>query len=319
MNAVEVAVVGGGPAGLSAAIAAARAGARVALLEENRSLGGQLRYRIAALPGLEPRVRFPSDLAESLIGEARGAGVDLRPGAVAWGLFAGPVLAVSDGPSSSQIEPSQIVLATGSTDLPFPFLGGSLPGVLTARATQILLHVYRVLPSRRFAVVGTGTEADELCRDVVAAGGEIVVRIDPELDGQDLAAEGAEGVRALTIAGNRYEVETIVVAIGRQPDAELALMADCEAGYDPRLGGLVPLRDADLRTSIPGILVAGDAAGVCNVATALAEGTFAGLSAAAALGLISEADLDAARRVYHEAAAHRAADAASLRAVPTHV
>jgi sarcosine oxidase subunit alpha len=307
VNGVQLAVVGGGPAGLSAAIAAARAGARVVLFDENPSLGGQLRYRIAELPNIEPPLNFPPRLTEALVGEARDAGVDLRAAATAWGLFAGPVLAVADESGSSQMEPAAIVLATGSTDLPFSFPGGSLPGVLTGRAIQILLHVHRILPGRRFAVVGAGTEADEVCRDVATAGGEVVLRIDPARHSSDLAAEGDQGIHTITVAGKRHDVETIVVAVGRRPDAELALMIECAAGYSPALGGLVPLRDGDLRTSVPGIFVAGDAAGTCDVATALAEGNFAGLSAAAALGLVSGATLDEART------------AASLRPVPTHL
>jgi thioredoxin reductase len=319
VNDVQIAVVGAGPAGLSASIAAANAGARVVLIDENRSLGGQLRYRIADLPNLDSPLNRPHRLAAALIEEARNAGVDLRPNVIAWGLFAGPALAVSGTTDSYQIEPEQTVLATGSTDLPFPFPGGSLPGVLTARAIQILLHVHRVLPGRRFAVIGAGTEAAEVCRDIATVGGTVAVRIDPHVHGQDPLADGTDGVRAITVAFERHEVDTIVVAVGRQPDAELALMAECEAGFAPALGGFVPLRDANLRTSISGILVAGDAAGTGDVATAIAEGRFAGVSAAAALGLISDATLDEARIAYTEATGDRAATTASLLAVPTHV
>jgi thioredoxin reductase len=319
VRAVQVAVVGGGPAGLTAAIAAARSGARVVLLDENRSLGGQLRYRIAELPELDSSSNRPPRLAKALIGEARDAGVDLRPGTVAWGLFADRVLAVAEGEESYHLEAEQIILATGSTDLPVPFAGGSLPGVMTSRAIQILLHIHRVLPGRRFAVIGIGIEAEEVGRDIAAAGGQVVVRIDPARHGTDLLAEGDDGVRAVTIAGERYDVDAIIVAGGRQPDAQLALMAECDAGYAPALGGIVPLRDADLRSSIPGIFVAGDGAGICDVATAIAEGRLAGLSAAATLGLLSAETLSAARSAYSNAVRDRAAIVDSLHAVRTHV
>ncbi|HKG27416.1 MAG TPA: FAD-dependent oxidoreductase, partial [Thermomicrobiales bacterium] len=289
MSDAQVAVVGGGPAGLSAALAAARAGAGVVLFDENPSFGGQLRYRIADLPPLE----FPPRLAEKLIAEARNAGVELRPQTVVWGLFPGGVLAVSEGIDSYQIRADQIVLATGSTDLPFTFPGGSLPGVMTARGLQILLHVQRVLPARHFAVVGAGPEAVEVRRDIELADGRVVVQVDPECDGSSLAAEGEDAVQAMDIAGDRHEVDAVVIAIGRQPDNELAQMVACEAGFSAELGGFVPLRDANLRTSVPGILVAGDAAGICDAGMAIAEGRFAGLSAAAALGLVSDGTLDA--------------------------
>ncbi|HEY7035993.1 MAG TPA: FAD-dependent oxidoreductase [Thermomicrobiales bacterium] len=316
MNNVQIAVVGGGPAGLSASIAAARAGARVVLFDENRSLGGQLRYRSAELSDLDPPLNVPPRLAAALSGDARDAGVDLRLGATVWGLFAGPILAVADATGSYQLQPEQIVLATGSTDLPFPFPGGSLPGVLTARAVQILLHLHHVLPGRRFAVIGSGDAAEEVSRDIVAAGGAVVARLAPDRHGPNLIAEGDDGIRAIGFAGERHEVDTIVVAVGRQPDAELALMVECDAGYSPALGGFVPLRDAELRTSLPGILVAGDVAGICDVATALAEGRFAGLSAAAALGLISDTELDEARADFAGSAFDRIATVSGLSAVP---
>ncbi len=309
MRGVQVAVVGGGPAGLSAAAAAAHAGAHVLLLDENRALGGQLRYRLTDLP----------DLAETLIAEARDAEADLRTAAVAWGLFSGPMLAVSEPQDAYHLRADHVILATGSTDLPFTFPGGSLPGVLTSRAIQMLLHVHRVLPGRRFAIVGSGSEAEEAGRDISLAGGHVAVQIDPRLNGADLTAEGDDGVEAVTVAGVRHEVDVVVIAAGRQPDAELALMAECGAGYAATLGGFIPLRDHDLRTSVPGILVAGDAAGIGDVATAIAEGRFAGVSAAAALGLVTDKELAAARIAYTRATGDRAAIAAALLPVPTHV
>jgi sarcosine oxidase subunit alpha len=320
VRSVQVAIVGGGPAGLSAAIASARNGARVALLDENASLGGQLRYRIAAPPNLDPPADLPPRLAERLIAEAQGAGVEFHPHAVVWGLFPGGVLAVSADDGSYHLRANQVVLATGSTDAPFIFPGGTLPGVMAARGLQILLHLHRILPARRFAVVGSGPEATEVRRDIELAGGRVIVQVDPDRDGSGLSAEGDDAVRSAVVAGKRHEVGAIVVAVGRQPDNELALMVECEAGFSAELGGFVPLRDHDLRASVPGVLVAGDAAGVCDAGTALAEGRFAGLSAAATGGLVSQEALDDARREYHaRVAAERVAVAASLRPTPTHV
>jgi sarcosine oxidase, subunit alpha len=314
---VRVAVVGGGPAGLAAATAAADAGARVGLFEENPTPGGQLRYRIAEQPGVGERPLRAPALAEGLVADARAAGVDLRTGAVAWGLFAGNVLGVVERGVAYHLEAERIVLATRSTDLPFPFPGGSLPGVLTGRALQILLHVHRVLPGQRFAVVGTGWEAREVAVDVELAGGTVVAWIDPAADA--IVARGDRGVSRLWVGADERDVDAVVVAVGRQPDVELALMAGCDAGYFAALGGLVPLRDDDLRSSVHGLFIAGDAAGVCDVATAVAEGRFAGRSAAASLGLVERGALDEARRDHLAAVGDRAGVAAVLSAAPTRV
>jgi thioredoxin reductase len=299
MRRAQVAVVGGGPAGLSAATTAARAGAQVILLDENHKLGGQLRYRLTESPGFDNLPR----LGTSLIAEARDAGIDLHAGAVVWGLFPGSILAVTEPDNAYHLQADQIILATGSTDLPFTFPGSSSPGVMTSRAIQIILHIHRVLPGRRFAVIGTGPEAEEVSRDIELAGGQVVARVDPE-----------HGISAMA-----DDIDITIIAVGRQPDCELALMVECEAGYATNLGGHVPLRDQNLRSSVPGIIVAGDAGGVCDVATAIAEGQFAGLSAAAALGLLTNDALAGARTTYISATGDRAATAATLIPVPTHV
>jgi thioredoxin reductase len=319
MRRTQIAVVGGGPAGLAAAAAAAGTGAEVVLFDENPMLGGQLRYRIAEVSmwGSDP-IR-PHQLAESAIVDARAAGVELRTGAVVWGLFAGPILAVSTAGASFRIAAERIVLAIGSTDLPFPFAGGTLPGVMTARAVQLLLHLHRVLPGRRFAVIGARSEAVEVADDIAAAGGEVVVRIDPDLPDQAIVAEGEDGVRRIITGGRTDEVDAVAVAVGRQPDAELALMAECEAAYDAQLGGFVPLRDPHLRSSVPGIMIAGDCGGVCDVPTAFEEGRLAGLSAASSLGLVDEEALRPARSVFRAGAAERARAVAALVATAVRV
>jgi sarcosine oxidase subunit alpha len=309
MRDVQVAVVGGGPAGLSAAISAARSGARTMLLDAQPDLGGQLRYRTTRISfGIAPRtfdVR-PWVMRNGLIVQARHAGVDLRPGALAWGLFEGNVLTVVEpaAAASYQLAAERIVLATGSTDLPFPFPGGTLPGVFAARALQILLHVHRILPGKRVVVLGGGPEAEEIANDVRQAGGRVVLKVAPTARGA-IAAEGSGGVEAFVLRGQRLAADVVAVAVGRQPDPQLALMAECAAGYSDGFGGFVPVRDDRLVTTQPGILVAGDAAGLCDILTALAEGTLAGVSAAAGLGLTSEQAIAGARTMLDRTAPGR--------------
>ena len=314
---VQVAVVGGGPAGLSAAIAAATAGARTVLIDEQAAPGGQLRYRsLEIAPDAAAAALRPAALAAALRSEAEAAGVDLRSGTVAWGLFEADVLGVADERSAYLLRPDVIVLATGSTDRPLPLAGGSLPGVLSARAVQILLNRDRVLPGRRFAVLGTGDEAATVAAEIRLAGGDVIGPVDPG-DGRAVSATGSDGVQAISIDGRHEETDVVVVAVGRQPDAALALMAGCAFGFDSAGQCHVPVLDDDLGTTDPRLLVAGDAAGVTDVATALAEGRFAGISAAAKLGLVDAAALGDARRAYQEACPERVAGRRRLR--PTYV
>lgn len=285
MRSVRVAVIGAGPAGLSAAVAAAQAGAQVLLLDENSTVGGQLRYRVMPVAGLAGEVVPAFQLARALRGEAETAGVELVSAARVWGIFPDRVVAVAEGERSWLVRAEQIVVATGSVDLPLPFPGWTLPGVFTARAVQILLHVHHVIPGARFAVIGAGALADEIARDVATAGGEVIARVEPRAMAEDGAVEGGTSVTALHVGGQRYPVDTVVVAAGRQPDAHLALMAGCAAAFDPERGTWVPVRNELLQTGVPGIAVAGDAGGAGNVESALAEGQVAGLAAAVSLGL----------------------------------
>lgn len=313
MKHVQIAVIGGGPAGLSAAIAAAHAGIPVTLFDEQPTLGGQLRYRI-----LDGETAI-APLRESLTTEAVAVGVDLQPNTRVWGLFANRVLGIAQADRSTLVQADQIILATGSTDLPHPFIGGSLPGVMTARGLQMLLHCARIIPGQRFAIVGTGPEAIEVARDIELAGGQIVVTVDHLRSNGTLEAEGDEGVHSMTVAGSRYDVDVVVIAVGRQPDAELAMMVECECGYSPALGGIIPLRNDHVRSSVPGILVAGDAAGIGDLATVLAEGTFAGASAAQSLGVVSAESLAASRVTYCQAIGSSAERGSGAMPVPIHV
>jgi len=315
----QVAVVGGGPAGLAAAVGAAEAGARVTLLDEWPDLGGRLRYESGPLSlPWRPDESAPAPiLADGLIDHAVALGVDLRPASVVWGVLDGTTLGVAAAcpatteeagarrPISSLLQPGVLILAPGSTDLPHPFPGATLPGVWSARALLILLNRDRVLPGRRLAILGTGPEAAAVAAAVARAGIETAATVDPTT--APVGAEGDERVRAILIDGKRIPVDLIAVAVGRQPDAALALMAGVGVGFEPLLGGHVPALDDRLRTTTPAIFVAGDAAGPADPTTALAEGRLAGLAAAATVGLAAPALAEAETALARAAAARLAA------------
>lgn len=325
----QVAVVGGGPAGLAAAIAAAGAGADVVLLDEWPVLGGRLRYEVApvvvswvdvAAPVSPPR------LADRLVAEATALGVDLRPAAIAWGLFpettlavasaADPAVSLAAGPpdhgsdvagkaSSFALRPEVLILATGATDASWSFAGGTLPGVWSARAVEMLLNRDRVRVGERVAIVGSGPEANALAATIRLAGAEVAVMIDPLRS--TVVAEGRGRVDAVVVGGDRIAVDVVAVAVGRQPDAALAMMGAAAFAFDEALGGHVPLLDDRLRSSLPNVVVAGDAAGPTDPATALAEGRLAGLGAAALLGLATDELVVEARLALRAAAGDRVA------------
>lgn len=288
----RIVVAGGGPAGLAAAAVAGRAGADVLLLEERPEAGGQLRYRAQPVEFDSGGVESPALLAARLQAAAIEGGAEIRAGAVVAGWFPGNEVLVVEGPRATRVAADALIVATGSTDLPYPFPGATLPGVFSARGLQVLLNTHRVRPGRRVAVIGGGDEAEEIINDAVLAGCEIVWSgIAPA---SFLRAEGPDAVSAIVVGQDRHEVDAIAIAVGRQPDAALATMAGTPVGFAAELGGYTPSLNDRLASGIPGLFVAGDAAGVGSVAAAIAEGHLAGLGAAHSLGLIDAARVDEA-------------------------
>jgi pyruvate/2-oxoglutarate dehydrogenase complex dihydrolipoamide dehydrogenase (E3) component len=279
----QVTVVGGGPAGISAAMAAAESGAQTLLVDEQAALGGQLRWRLSTvgIPHANLAARPGPTLARDLAAwlGTRGDRLEIATGTVAWGLFEDNVLGLSTEENAYQVQSDAIVLATGSTDVALPFPGWTLPGVMMARALQIFMHVHRVLPARRWVVLGDSDPADEVAHDIEAAGGEVVRRWP---DAGTIEAGGNAQVERVVCDGEAVEADGVALALGRQPDAELAFQAGAAAAFDWTLGGHVPILDADLRTSDSELLVCGDASGICTIEEAALEGRLAGLVAAGA-------------------------------------
>ena len=176
--------------------------------------------------------------------------------------------------------PDAVIVATGSTDLPYPFSGATYPGVLARRAVQILVNQHRVLPGRKVAIIGAGSDADELEIDILLAGGEVVWK--------DVAP-------APMRVGEPPPATHVAIAVGRQADVSVATMAGAALSFAPELGGWVPLADRQMRCPETDVFVAGDAAGVGSVGAAISEGRLAGIAAAAFVGLANERDIEATR------------------------
>ncbi|MEM1187992.1 MAG: FAD-dependent oxidoreductase [Pseudomonadota bacterium] len=150
----DVLVLGAGAGGLSAAIAAARAGVEVLVLDERKVEGGQyFKQPSADLPLLDRQQRSGAELLE----KARASGARLLSGIELWGAFEGPELYASSADGEALIlRPLQLIVATGAYERPRLVPGWTLPGVMTTGAAQTLWRSYRSLPGRRVAVCGSG-------------------------------------------------------------------------------------------------------------------------------------------------------------------
>ena len=167
---VDVLVVGAGPAGLSAAIAAVRSGASVVVLDERPQSGGQ--YFKPLAPSHRTAKPGDSQFAEGLrlTQSAIEQGVRIIQEATVWGADTPQeVIAMVNG-AATLFKPGQLILATGAYERPVPFDNWTLPGVMTTGAAQTLVRSYKVTPGQRVVIAGNGPLNLQLAVEMVRAG-----------------------------------------------------------------------------------------------------------------------------------------------------
>ncbi len=320
----EMAVVGSGPAGMCAALAAVRAGADVVVLDENERAGGQLTKQIHRFFGSRRHGagKRGFEIAAELERECRGEGVELRLSSTVLGFFPGGELMVEGEDGVYVLRARAVVMATGASEKSLAFPGWTLPGVMGAGAAQTLVNLHGVLPGRRVLMVGTGNVGLIVSYQLLQAGAEVVgiLDISDRVGGYEVhyrrvrregvpfylrhrvvEARGEEGVEEVLVEevgrgrGRVLRADAICLAVGLSPLAELAAMRGCRMVYSRELGGFLPWHDGEMRTDRPGTYVAGDAAGVEEASVAMEEGRMAGISAVEDLGRMRGEEAERAR------------------------
>ena len=304
----EVVIIGGGPAGLAAAIEAKKDGCDVLLVDENRRAGGQLFKQLHKFFGSRAHragVRG-IDIGKQLLQETEELGIDFWLNSACIGIFPDKRAAVLRDGKTEIIEAEKLLLCTGGAENPLRFPGWTLPGVMGAGAAQTMANVQRVLPGKRILMIGSGNVGVIVAYQLLQAGADVVGIVEgmpkigaygvhaakirragiPFYLGSTIAeAKGTDHVEKAVIA---TDVDVICVAVGLRPLSELAQMAGVQHDFIPEMGGWMPLHNADMETSVPGIYVAGDTAGVEEASTAMDEGRLAAAAAAEALGHLTK-------------------------------
>jgi D-hydroxyproline dehydrogenase subunit alpha len=308
MTRYDLAVVGAGPAGLSAAAYAAGTGLRVVLVDSAVLPGGQY--------WLHRRYHPPVSTNFEKVNSALGSGgVEHRAETSVWFAEPGFVLHTSTG----RIEADRVVLATGAHDRVLPFPGWDLPGVTTAGGAQALLKGHGVLVGRRIAVAGTGPFLLPVATGLARAGATVVGvfeannparmirhlpvptgklaeaagyaarltrhRIPYRINHTVVAAHGDREVESVSVAGpdgviRRIACDALAVGSGFVPAIELAVLLGARTRLDAD-ANLVVAVDHAQRTSVPGLYAAGEVTGVGGADLAIVEGRLAAAAATA--------------------------------------
>ena len=323
----EIAIVGGGPAGLSASIEARTYGAKVTLVDENQKPGGQLFKQIHKFFGSQEHHAGVRGyiIGEQLLRDCQRLNVEVMLETVVWGIFEGNRLGVVNKSLNRIIKADRIILATGASENPLAFPGWTLPGVMGAGAVQTMMNVHRVLPGKNALMIGSGNVGLIVAYQLLQAGANVHALIEalPRIGGYLVhaaklkragvpiltshtvsEARGTESIeeaivvtldkdyKPITGSEQTFKVDLICIAVGMSPESELCRMAGCRMKYIKELGGHVPIHDERMETTVPGIYVAGDSSGIEEASTAIEEGRLAGLSAAESLGYISKDEFE---------------------------
>lgn len=242
----DLVVLGGGPAGMRAAIAARQHGLRVALIDEGQRSGGQI-YRSPSYPVEDTDLRASPDLSrgEKLRAELAESGTLVLNRHRAW--FVAPGLHVACfGPDGDvALEARAIVLATGTTERVIPIPGSTIPGVIGLAAATILLKAHGALPAGPSVVAGVGPLLYAVAAGLLKAGGEVAAVVDLLRPGDwsaalpglmtrpDLLARGAGWMAALVRAGVPVHAGATVTAVSGADAVEAVEISPVASDWSP--------------------------------------------------------------------------------------
>ncbi|HEY9038203.1 MAG TPA: sarcosine oxidase subunit alpha family protein [Roseovarius sp.] len=287
----DLLVIGAGPSGLSAALAAARSGARVILADEDFAPGGRLNSETLDVDGMAG-----ADWAAQTVAElATMDNVRLMTRTTIYGAFDhgvyGALERCTDHLPGSGGKPRQVlwriyskraVLAAGATERPIAFGNNDRPGIMLASAVRTYVNRFGVTPGQKVAVLTNNDDGWRTASDLAAKGVEIAAIIDTRDRPAVCDVPGARHVRSAGVVdtagrkalkritltdGQMIDVDCLAVSGGWNPAVHLTCHQQGRPVWNEKISAFVPGKDLP-----PGMVVAGAASGALTLAAALDEG-----------------------------------------------
>jgi NADPH-dependent 2,4-dienoyl-CoA reductase/sulfur reductase-like enzyme len=179
MKQYDFAVIGAGPAGLSAAVQASKLGLNTVLIDEQSSPGGQIYRAIEQAPKALQAILGPDYVHGATLAKAlRQSDVEHQPETSVWQLNSEREIGVLHKGQARFITAGRVLIASGAMERPFPIPGWTLPGVMTAGAGQILLKAGGLLPQQKVVLAGCGPLLYLLAWQYLQAGVKIAGLLD---------------------------------------------------------------------------------------------------------------------------------------------
>lgn len=326
-------IIGAGPAGLSAAVLAAEQGVDVALLDEQKTPGGQIYRAMESIPPERAKLLGSEyQRGSKLISALRDSDVDYFPDTQVWLLNQKREIGLLRGNTASIITADQVLLASGAMERPLPFTGWNLPGVMNAGAGQILFKAHGIVPADGVVLAGSGPLLLLLAWQYLHAGVKIQAVLDltpmsnhlramPYLPRallaghyllkgmaykkdlkqagistlhniSELQANGKQQLESISFRHRgqqqRLNTKLLLTHFGVTPNIQLSQAAGCSHNWNKSQQCWTPQLNDWGNSSINGILIAGDGAGIGGARTAEHAGRLAALQAVYALGRIQK-------------------------------